>query len=122
MHNSSTDSGLTGLTGLKSLSAGIALATVALFNPLAHAEQNVNKSFAYVGTYNPNGEGVYRLQVDPKTGELTEKTLVSSLANPAQLVVDAQGKPYTSPVRLRISRVASTARLRHTVSTRLMVI
>ncbi|WP_145574885.1 lactonase family protein [Yersinia alsatica] len=92
MHNSSTDSGLTGLTGLKSLSAGIALATVALFNPLAHAEQTANKSFAYVGTYNPNGEGVYRLQVDTQTGELTEKTLVSSLANPAQLVVDAQGK------------------------------
>ncbi|WP_145555177.1 lactonase family protein [Yersinia canariae] len=91
MHNSSTESDLTDLTGLKNLSAGITLAAVVLFNPLAHAEQTANKSFAYVGTYHPNGEGVYRLQVDPKTGELTEKTLVSSLANPAQLVVDTQG-------------------------------
>ncbi|CNL03335.1 lactonase family protein [Yersinia aleksiciae] len=86
MHNSSIDS------GLKGLSAAIALAMVALFNPLAHAEQAANKSFAYVGTYHPNGEGVYRLLVDPKSGELTEKTLVSSLANPAQLVVDSHGK------------------------------
>lgn len=116
MNNCSTDS------GLKDLSAGIALAMVALFNPLAHAAQPGNQSFAYVGTYNPNGEGVYRFLVDTKSGELSEKTLVSSLANPAQLVVDAQGKPYTSPARLRISRVASTARLRHTASTRLMVI
>ncbi|MGK9527581.1 lactonase family protein, partial [Salmonella enterica subsp. enterica] len=79
MNSCSTDS------GLKDLSAGIALAMVALFNPLAHAAQPGNQSFAYVGTYNPNGEGVYRFLVDTKSGELSEKTLVSSLANPAQL-------------------------------------
>ncbi|WP_034944522.1 lactonase family protein [Erwinia oleae] len=48
--------------------------------------------FAWVGTYNPNGEGVYRFQVNPESGALSEKTLVSRLANPAQLTVDAAGK------------------------------
>ncbi|WP_034911823.1 lactonase family protein [Erwinia sp. 9145] len=48
--------------------------------------------FAWVGTYNPNGEGVYRFQVNPQSGALSEKTLVSRLANPAQLTVDAAGK------------------------------
>ena len=32
---------------------------------------------AWVGTYNPNGEGLYRFTVDGKTGELRDKALVS---------------------------------------------
>ncbi|WLS81001.1 lactonase family protein [Erwinia pyri] len=48
--------------------------------------------FAYVGSYNPNGEGVYRFQVDAASGALSGKTLVSDLPNPAQLTIDAKGK------------------------------
>ncbi|WWH75461.1 lactonase family protein [Erwinia billingiae] len=48
--------------------------------------------FAWVGTYNPNGEGLYRFQVNPADGALSGKTLVSQLANPAQLTADAKGK------------------------------
>lgn len=45
-----------------------------------------------VGTYNPNGEGLYRFTVDAKTGALRDKTLVSSLPNVAQLTVSRDGK------------------------------
>lgn len=48
--------------------------------------------FAWVGTYNPNGEGVYRFQVDTKTGTLSHKTLVNQLPNAAQLTVSKDGK------------------------------
>lgn len=45
-----------------------------------------------MGTYNPNGEGLYRFTVDPQTGALNDKTLVSKLPNAAQLTVSHDGK------------------------------
>lgn len=48
--------------------------------------------YAYVGTYNPNGEGVYRFKVDTISGALSERALVSQLPNQAQMVVGHQGK------------------------------
>ena len=48
--------------------------------------------YAWVGTYNPNGEGLYRFTVDPNNGSLGEKTLVSQLPNAAQLTVSHDGK------------------------------
>lgn len=48
--------------------------------------------YAWVGTYNPNGEGLYRFTVDPDNGALGEKTLVSQLPNAAQLTVSHDGK------------------------------
>lgn len=48
--------------------------------------------YAWVGTYNPNGEGVYRFTLDSQTGALSDKTLVSTLPNAAQLTVSADGK------------------------------
>lgn len=52
----------------------------------------VTTRFAWVGTYNPNGEGVYRFQVDAKTGALSGKTLVSTLPNAAQLAASRDGQ------------------------------
>lgn len=48
--------------------------------------------YAWVGTYTPNGEGVYRFTVDPQSGALGNKTLVSTLPNAAQLTVSQDGK------------------------------
>jgi 6-phosphogluconolactonase (cycloisomerase 2 family) len=47
--------------------------------------------YAWVGTYNPNGEGLYRFTVDPQTARW-HKTLVSKLPNAAQLTVSHDGK------------------------------
>ncbi|MGE9551188.1 lactonase family protein [Erwinia amylovora] len=69
-----------------SLISAVSLALMATA-PLAAQAQ-----YAYVGTYNPNGEGLYRFQVDPANGALSGKTLVSTLPDPAQLTVDAHGK------------------------------
>lgn len=62
------------------------VASLSLLATAAHAQ------YAWVGTYNPNGEGVYRFTVDAKTGDLHDKTLVSRLPNAAQLTVSADGK------------------------------
>jgi 6-phosphogluconolactonase len=48
--------------------------------------------FAYVGTYNPNGEGVYLFKVDSQSGALSRVKVVSTLPNAAQLDLDAAGK------------------------------
>ncbi len=53
---------------------------------------STSSHFAYIGTYNPNGEGVYRVQVDPASGALSHTTLVSKVPNPAQLTLGADGK------------------------------
>ncbi|GAM20303.1 hypothetical protein SAMD00019534_034780 [Acytostelium subglobosum LB1] len=49
--------------------------------------------YAYVGTYSPNGEGIYLYSVDPKTGLLLKReSVVCSVTSPAQMVIDAQSK------------------------------
>lgn len=59
---------------------------------LLAASATAQTHFAWVGTYNPNGEGLYRFTVDPHTGDLHNKTLVSTLPNAAQLTVARDGK------------------------------
>ncbi|WP_373240632.1 lactonase family protein [Kluyvera ascorbata] len=59
---------------------------------LLAASAAAQTQYAWVGTYNPNGEGLYRFTVDGKTGELRDKALVSSLLNVAQLTVSLDGK------------------------------
>ena len=46
--------------------------------------------FGYIGTYNPNGEGVYLVEMNPDTGILTKKGVVSTLPNPAQLTLNTK--------------------------------
>jgi len=77
------------------LRTALTLALLAIASPALHAEDAMNSTsshFAYIGTYNPNGEGVYRVEVDPASGALSAKTLVSNQPNPAQLTLDAQGR------------------------------
>lgn len=64
---------------------------VASFSLLATAA-SAQAQYAWVGTYNPNGEGLYRFTIDPKTGDLQHKTLVNSLPNAAQLTASKDGK------------------------------
>ncbi|WP_034461278.1 lactonase family protein [Buttiauxella noackiae] len=64
------------------------IASLALLAGTATAQNQ----YAWVGTYNPNGEGLYRFQVDAKTGALSNKTLVSKIPNAAQLTASNDGK------------------------------
>ncbi len=77
------------------LISGLTSAMLAISaTPLYAAEKAMTKTthYAYVGTYNPNGEGVYRFKFDNKTGALTERVLVSQLPNQAQMVASHDGK------------------------------
>lgn len=65
---------------------------MSLHCPCLRAAGAAQTHYARVGTYNPNGEGLYRFTVDAKTGALRDKTLVSSLPNVAQLTVSRDGK------------------------------
>lgn len=50
------------------------------------------RSFAYVGTYHPNGQGIHLVECDAVTGKLYNKKVVSDLIDAAQLVLSASGK------------------------------
>lgn len=64
----------------------IALPLISLLTPFAQAESKAELN-GYVGTYNPNGKGVYLLKITPETGAAA-KTLVSELPQAAQLTID----------------------------------
>lgn len=59
---------------------------------LLAASAAAQTQYAWVGTYNPNGEGLYRFTIDSQTGALRDKALVAKLPNLAQLTVSADGK------------------------------
>jgi 6-phosphogluconolactonase len=73
----------------------------AAFEP-SHAlatERNSRKKLAYVGTYNSpvdggqgNGKGIYLVEVNPATGELTPIKLAAECRNPSWLALDASGR------------------------------
>jgi 6-phosphogluconolactonase len=46
-------------------------------------------SYAYVGTYTPNGGGIYLFRVDPATGGLTQMQVLDDIRNPTWLAVHA---------------------------------
>lgn len=58
----------------------------------ASASFAAQPQYAWIGTYNPNGEGVYRVEINAQTGELVNKTKVNVLANAAQLTLSGDGK------------------------------
>jgi 6-phosphogluconolactonase len=45
--------------------------------------------YAYVGTYTPNGGGIYLFRLDPATAELTQLQIVDDIRNPTWLAVNA---------------------------------
>ena len=47
--------------------------------------------YAYVGTYTPNGGGIYLFRLDPGTGALTQMQLIDDIRNPTWLAVNPAG-------------------------------
>ncbi len=45
--------------------------------------------FAYVGTYTPNGGGIYLFRVDRATGEMSQVQVVDDIKNPSWLALNA---------------------------------
>jgi 6-phosphogluconolactonase len=45
--------------------------------------------YAYVGTYTPNGGGIYLFRLDPATAELTQLQVIDDIRNPTWLAVNA---------------------------------
>ena len=46
--------------------------------------------FAYVGTYTPNGGGIYLFRLDPVTAALTQLQVIDDIRNPSWLTVHAE--------------------------------
>jgi 6-phosphogluconolactonase len=63
------------------------LAAPALFPELLAAQPPF--SYAYVGTYTPNGGGIYLFRVDSESGALTQLQVSDNIRNPSWLAVNA---------------------------------
>lgn len=70
----------------------LGLSTLTSFSTYANKEPTMPSRFAYVATYNPNGEGVYLMSVNIKDGRLYKDKIVSTAPNAAQLVMDQEGE------------------------------
>jgi 6-phosphogluconolactonase len=55
--------------------------------PLAAAAQQ-SSNFAYVGTYTPNGGGIYLFRIDPVTAALTQLQVIDDIRNPTWLALN----------------------------------
>ena len=54
-----------------------------------------NSHYAYVGTYTPNGGGIYLFSLDPETAALTQLQVVDDIRNPSWLALNsAQTRLY----------------------------
>jgi 6-phosphogluconolactonase len=52
-------------------------------------------NYAYVGTYTPNGGGIYLFRIDPVSGALTQLQVVDDIRNPTWLAINpAQTRLY----------------------------
>ncbi len=52
-------------------------------------------NYAYVGTYTPNGGGIYLFRIDPNTAALTQLQVIDDIRNPTWLAVNpAQTRLY----------------------------
>jgi 6-phosphogluconolactonase len=52
-------------------------------------------NYAYVGTYTPNGGGIYLFRIDPVTAALTQLQVIDDIRNPTWLVINpAQTRLY----------------------------
>ncbi|HEY1767388.1 MAG TPA: lactonase family protein [Terracidiphilus sp.] len=75
----------------------LAIVHAALGNARAE-EAEPGKLWAFVGTYTTpvdgsgHGEGIYRFQVDPRTGELTHRALAAKTPNPSWIVIHPSRK------------------------------
>ena len=50
------------------------------------------KTFAYVGTYTPNGEGIYLFEMNPRNGDLTLIKLAAKTSNPSWISLAPSGR------------------------------
>jgi 6-phosphogluconolactonase len=63
--------------------------------PAAPAAQPGPDNHAYVGTYTPNGGGIYLFRIDPASGALTQLQVVDDIRNPSWLALNpAQTRLY----------------------------
>lgn len=74
------------------LGLAVLISSLAISGCALKPRSEASSQFAYLGTYHPNGNGLYLMSVEPNDNQLTVKKLVSALPNAAQLVVDKEGK------------------------------
>ncbi len=63
--------------------------------PPQRPERRAPYNYAFVGTYTPNGGGIYLFRVDPITAALTQLQVIDDIRNPTWLVLNtAQTRLY----------------------------
>jgi 6-phosphogluconolactonase (cycloisomerase 2 family) len=82
------------LTGVAALAAvqSVSLASATQAQTEDQGRDARGDVLAYVGTYTPNGQGIYRFRVNLDTGALTDQKVFPSTTNPSWLAFDPSHK------------------------------
>lgn len=84
-----------GITRRDFVGGATALVVVPSAKGSAEARAATSESYAYVGTYTPNGGGIYLFRVDRASGALTQLQVVDDIRNPSGLALNpAQTRLY----------------------------
>ncbi len=103
--------------------AGILAATWS--SPALAKPKQANTILAYVGTYTPNGQGIYLFSLDPSTGTLTQIKVAATIPSPSWMAIHPNGKylyavnensPNGSVSALAINRATGDLTLLNAVS------
>ena len=90
--------------------AATLLAGIALLGPGANPQESGSMRL-YVGTYTGKGsEGIYLLEMDPRTGALESKGLAGKTDNPSFLVLHPDGRSSTPSTRSACSKGSPAVR------------
>ena len=73
------------------LRSGAALAAAAAASPQASGKPD-RSILAYVGSYTPNGQGIYLFSLDLVTGELTQIKVAAAIPSPSWIAIHPNGK------------------------------
>jgi 6-phosphogluconolactonase len=57
----------------------------------ADAAPRLSATYAFVGTYTPNGGGIYLFRIDAESGALTQLQVVDDIRNPSWLAINPGG-------------------------------
>jgi 6-phosphogluconolactonase len=79
-----------GITRRDFVGGATALAVVPSAKAPAQARTATAESYAYVGTYTPNGGGIYLFRVDRASGALTQIQVVDDIRNPSCLALNQE--------------------------------
>ncbi len=81
-----------GVISRRDILKGAVVLSAAWWAPALAAPRPTGTILAYVGTYTPNGQGIYLFSMDPATGTLTQIKVAATIPSPSWIAIHPNGE------------------------------